>query len=64
VSMIDTQGGPFHDPVADKALIDNLKAGLHGNIEVNELDMDLNDPRFARAMASRLDQFVQAQGHT
>jgi uncharacterized protein (UPF0261 family) len=62
VSMIDTQGEPFYDPVADKALIDTLKAGLHGNIEVNELDMDLNDPRFARAMASRLDQFVQAQG--
>lgn len=64
VSMIDTQGGPFYDPVADKALIDNLKAGLHDNIEVNELDMDFNDPRFARAMASRLDQLVQDQGHT
>ncbi len=63
VSMIDIQGGPFYDPEADRALIDNLKAGLQGkdNIEIYELDMDLNDPRFARAMASRLDQFVRAQ---
>jgi len=61
VSMIATQGGPFYDPEADKALIDTLKAGLRSNIEVNELDMDLNDPRFARAMASRLDQLVQGQ---
>lgn len=63
VSMIDTQGGPFYDSDADRALIDNLKAGLQGkeSIEIYELDMDLNDPRFARAMASRLDQFVRAQ---
>lgn len=63
VSMIDTQGGPFYDPEADKALIDNLKAGLEGkdNVEIHELDMDLNDPRFARAMAHRLDQFIRAQ---
>ncbi len=63
VSAIDIEGGPFYDPKADQELIDNLKAGLQGkeNIEIYELDMDLNDPRFARAMASRLDQFVQAQ---
>jgi len=63
VSMIDTQGGPFYDPEADQALIDNLKAGLQGkdNVEIHELDMDLNDPRFARAMADRLDQFVREQ---
>ncbi len=63
VSMIDTQGGPFYDPEADKALIDNLKAGLEGkdNVEIHELDMDLNDSRFARAMAHRLDQFIRAQ---
>jgi uncharacterized protein (UPF0261 family) len=63
VSMIDTQGGPFYDPEADQALIDSLKAGLQGknNVEIHELDMDLNDPRFARAMADRLDQFVREQ---
>ena len=61
VSMIATQGGAFYDPDADRALIDNLKAGLHSNVEVHELDMDINDPRFAQAMASRLDEYIRAQ---
>jgi uncharacterized protein (UPF0261 family) len=61
VSMIATQGGAFYDPAADRALIDNLKAELQSHVKVHELDMDINDPRFARAMASRLDEFVRAQ---
>jgi uncharacterized protein (UPF0261 family) len=60
VSMIATEGGAFYDPEADKALIDNLTAGLQKNIEVHALDMDINDPRFARAMASRLDELIHA----
>jgi uncharacterized protein (UPF0261 family) len=59
--MIATQGGAFYDPAADRALIDNLKAELQSHVEVHELDVDINDPRFARAMASRLDEFVRAQ---
>jgi uncharacterized protein (UPF0261 family) len=61
VSMIATQGGAFYDPVADRALVDNLKIELQSNVEVHELDMDINDPRFAQAMASRLDEFVRTQ---
>ena len=61
VSMIATQGGAFYDPAADRALIDNLNAELHSHVEVHELDMDINDPRFAWAMVSRLDEFVRAQ---
>ena len=60
VSMIDTEGGAFYAPEADKALIDNLTAGLQKNIEVHALDMDINDPRFARAMASRMDELIRA----
>jgi uncharacterized protein (UPF0261 family) len=60
VSMIDTEGGAFYDPEADKALIDNLTAGLQKNIEVHALDMDINDPRFAQAMASRMDELIRA----
>ena len=58
VSMIATEGAAFYDPDADRALIDNLKAGLESNVEVHELDMDINDPRFADAMAQRLDEFI------
>ncbi len=60
VSMIATQGGAFYDEGADRALIDNLKVELQSPVEVYELDMDINDPRFAQAMASRLDEFVHA----
>jgi uncharacterized protein (UPF0261 family) len=62
VSMIDTAGGPFFDPEADRALKDNLKGGLREDIEVHELDMDINDERFAHAMADRLDELVQEYG--
>ena len=59
VSMIATAGGPFYDPAADQALIDNLKQGLRPDIEVHELDMDINDERFAHAMANRLDELIR-----
>lgn len=61
VSMIDTEGGAFYDPAADKALIDNLKANLRESIDVREMDMDINDPRFAQAMAEQLDEYVRTQ---
>ncbi|GCE23803.1 hypothetical protein KDK_76030 [Dictyobacter kobayashii] len=61
VSLIDVEGGPFYDPQADQALIENLTNNLNKDIEVHKLDMDLNDPRFARAMASRLDEYVQTR---
>lgn len=58
VSMIDVEGQPFHDPAADRALIDGLRETLDGSVEVHELDMDINDERFATAMASRLHELV------
>lgn len=62
VSAIAGAGGPFYDAAADKALIDNLLAGLAENVEVHDLDMAINDQAFAEAMASRLDQLIRAQG--
>lgn len=54
VSAIATAGGVFHDPAADKTLLVALRKNLSEQIEVHELDLDINDPRFARAMAERL----------
>ncbi|GAC1319726.1 MAG: Tm-1-like ATP-binding domain-containing protein [Chloroflexota bacterium] len=59
VSMLATEGGAFYDPVADSALIDNLRQNLRHGIEVHEMDVDINDPRFATAMADRLDEMVR-----
>jgi uncharacterized protein (UPF0261 family) len=61
VSLIATAGGAFYDAEADRALIDTLKAGLQEHVEVHELDMEINDPRFARAMAQRLDELIKAR---
>jgi len=58
VSMIDVEGQPFHDPAADRALIDGLRETLDERVEVHELDMDINDERFAAAMARRLHELV------
>ncbi len=59
VSMIATEGGAFYDPEADKALIDALKQNLNNNVEVRELNMDINDPRFAQAMTDRLVEYMR-----
>jgi uncharacterized protein (UPF0261 family) len=60
VSMIATPGGPFHDPVADAALVRELRAALRPDIEVVEMATDINDPAFATAMAERLDALYRA----
>jgi len=59
VSMIATEGGPFYDPDADEALFGALRDGLGPHVELHELDLDVNDPAFADAMADRLHDFIQ-----
>ncbi|MGZ8502623.1 MAG: Tm-1-like ATP-binding domain-containing protein [Candidatus Limnocylindrales bacterium] len=55
VSAIDAEGMPFHDPVADAALFAALRSGLdRSKVELIELDLHINDPAFADAMANRL----------
>jgi uncharacterized protein (UPF0261 family) len=61
VSMIATEGGPFHDPEADEALFAALRKGLGENVELHEVDTDVNDPAFAEAMADRLHELIEAR---
>jgi uncharacterized protein (UPF0261 family) len=60
VSMIDVAGGPFYDAEADAALMSELRTGLKPGVELVEMDTDINDPAFARAMAERLDAMYRA----
>jgi uncharacterized protein (UPF0261 family) len=60
VSLIDTAGQVFHDAAADAALFEALRENLDGDVEVRELDTDINDPAFARAMAERLHDLYTA----
>lgn len=54
ISAIAREGQAFYDPAADAALIGALHAHLDPRVEVHEMDTDINDPAFARAMANRL----------
>jgi uncharacterized protein (UPF0261 family) len=59
ISAIAVEGGPFHDPVADAALFDSLLANLDDRIEVHDLELEINDPAFATAMANRLAELME-----
>ena len=61
VSMIDAEGQPFHDPVADQALFDALRRNLdRSKVDLVELDNNINDPAFADAVADRLLAMIAA----
>jgi len=60
VSLIATEGQVFHDPAADEALFGALREHLDPHVDLRELDLDINDPEFARAMADRLDALYKA----
>ena len=62
ISMIATEGQPFHDPAADEALVGALRESLPESVETHELDLDINDPTFAVAMAERLDAMIKEAG--
>jgi len=65
VSAIDVEGQPFRDPEADLALFNAIRTGLNGSsVELIELDLDINDPRFAETTADILDAHVRAQTTT
>jgi len=60
VSAIDVEGGPFHDPIADRALFDAVRDNLAENVELHELERNINDPEFAAAMVEKLGEYLQA----
>ena len=54
-SGLSVEGGPFHDPVADAALVEGLRESLNGSaVDTVHLDTDINDPGFSEAVAERL----------
>lgn len=59
LSMIDCEGGPFHDPAADRALFDAVRRHAGPGVTLVELDFHINDPAFAEAVASRFLQLMK-----
>jgi uncharacterized protein (UPF0261 family) len=54
VSMIDAEGQPFYNPAANAALFASLRSNVGPNVRVRELDLHINDPDFAHALADEL----------
>jgi uncharacterized protein (UPF0261 family) len=55
VSALDSEGAPFYDPQADAALFDALRHHVRTPpVELIELDLHINDPAFADAIANQL----------
>jgi len=54
VSALDREGASFYDPVADAALFEALRRHVQAPVELIELDLHINDPEFADALAERL----------
>lgn len=52
ISVISAAGQSFHDASADDALFDAIKSG--SKHPVIEMDVEINDPAFARACAEKL----------
>jgi uncharacterized protein (UPF0261 family) len=54
VSALDCEGQPFHDPAADAALFAALHEHAGSNVHIVDLDLHINDPEFADAIAASL----------
>jgi uncharacterized protein (UPF0261 family) len=54
VSALDAEGQPFWWPEADAALFQSLRNWMSPHVQLVELDLHINDPAFAEAMARRL----------
>jgi uncharacterized protein (UPF0261 family) len=61
ISVISAPGQKFHDPAADKAMFESLKADLRKDIEVIEMDCAINDAPFADACARALLKNIGAK---
>lgn len=57
ISVISAPGQPFHDPEADAALFDALRSDAR--VPVEEFDLEINDPAFARACAEKLLELMR-----
>jgi uncharacterized protein (UPF0261 family) len=60
ISVISAAGQPFHDPPADEALFSAIRR--HSRRLVEEHDLEINDPAFARACAERLLDLMRPTG--
>jgi uncharacterized protein (UPF0261 family) len=59
LSSLSVEGGPLNDPAADAAFASSLRRHLDPEIEIVEVDTDINDPVFAKAVADALSRALR-----
>lgn len=59
VSAIDAEDQPFWWPEADAALFQSLRNWMCPSVELLELDLHINDAKFAEAVAKKLLEFLE-----
>lgn len=62
VSQLDSPGGAFWDPEADRACFDAIKNGLKPGIPYIEMDNNINDPEFAEKAVELLLGMLEGGG--
>ncbi|HKC59344.1 MAG TPA: Tm-1-like ATP-binding domain-containing protein [Myxococcales bacterium] len=57
-SEIGSPGGPLHDPAANRAFLDSLRAALSPSVELQVLDLAINDRGFAERAVEVLERLA------
>lgn len=57
-SSIDGEGKILYDPVEDRIFTEELKNRLKSGVQVVELDCNLEDPEYARALVDAFDELL------
>jgi len=58
-SSIDREGSVLYDPEQDRLFIQELKKGLHVDLDIQEVDANLEDLETAQALVEGLDGFMK-----
>jgi uncharacterized protein (UPF0261 family) len=59
VSMLDSEGGAFWDPLADRACFNTIKENLKPGIPYIEVNHNINDPEFSEKVAAVILQMLK-----
>ena len=59
-SEVGSPGGPLHDPEANRAFLESLRAALSPSVELHVLDLAINDRGFADRSVEVLERLLAA----
>lgn len=54
ISQVDSEGGIFYAPAADKALFESIRRNAASHVEVIDAELHINDPAFAGLLVETL----------